>query len=84
MYIGQLHLKTPKLIEFQSFYTDDLGLPVTKQPEGFTVSIGKTDLTFSKTASGTDPFYHSAVNILQNKFEAAKVGFRDRPELLKV
>lgn len=39
MQIQQLHLKTPASTELQSFYADDLKLPVREHPEEFTVSI---------------------------------------------
>lgn len=83
MEIDTLHLRTARLSDLKMFYADILDCPVTKADSGkFTIEIGTTDVTFSEVNDGSNPFYHFAINIPQNQFEAATTWLADRVELL--
>lgn len=62
--------------ETADFYRDGLGLPA----DGATVRIGETELAFATAAD--EPFYHFALLVPGDRFEAAIAWARGRVELL--
>lgn len=60
------------------FYVTELGLVATGDDS---VRIGETELTFR--ASGGRPFYHFALLVPGDRFEAARTWISDRVELLR-
>lgn len=73
MLFKEVVLLTSKIDEMKDFYKNTLGLEVVKEDsEFFIAKIGLTKLKYKKSASGTEPFYHFAINIPENKFAEAK------------
>lgn len=73
MKIKELTLLTNKLKEMKDFYKHIVELKIIRESSNsFTVRIGSTDLVFKETESETDPFYHFAMNIPENKLDEAK------------
>ena len=81
MRIHRLVLETAVPDELADFYGGRLGLPVSRDERGFSVTIGRTEVEFSETNAG-EPFYHFAINIPKNRFDAARDWLADRVGLL--
>lgn len=64
-----------------AFY-DDLGLTVVPSDAGVVVSFGRTDVTFTPASGDEAPFYHFAITIPANRFDAAYEWLDDRVGVL--
>ena len=65
----------------QRFYATALELPTTgPTPDGFTVTVGETELSFAPAPG--EPFYHFAVLVPGDRFEAAHTWIAERVALL--
>ena len=77
----RLHAPAPLLPEVAEFYGSRLGLRVAQsKPGGVSVEVGETVIELL-AASGT-PFYHFALLVPGNRFEAMLDWARDRVDLL--
>lgn len=84
MLLSHLRLQTHCLAQQREFYTRTLGLElVGETPRAATIRAGTTMLEFVRVDDGSEPFYHVAFNIPQNKFESAARWIRDRRPLLR-
>ncbi len=82
MFIRHLTLYTNKINELVGFYSATLGLPlVDKQAGAFTVSCGRSTLTFM--AGDAIPPYHFAFNIPPWQEEAALAWLKERVAVLR-
>jgi catechol-2,3-dioxygenase len=82
MKINELKLFTSNLKDMKYFYEDILELPVIKEGNNsFTVGVGTTKLTFKGAVSGTNPYYHFAINIPKNLFKEAKSWLKIKVDL---
>jgi len=75
----QLAVADPRALG--AFY-EGLGLPVVPSKSGVVVSFGRTDVAFTEAEPGVEPFYHFAVTIPENRFEAAYEWLDDRVGVL--
>jgi catechol-2,3-dioxygenase len=77
-------LTAAPLAKMKEFYRDLLGLPVLAERAGrVTIGAGETSLTF-ESADASQPFYHFAFNIPENKIRAARDWQRERTPLLPI
>lgn len=82
MKIRRVTLKTKDLDKMKIFYTEILGMPLSKEcQESFQVSIGSSQLKFTSRNVKGDPYYHFAFNIPSNKFKEAKAWLEGKVEL---
>ncbi|GIP20696.1 VOC family protein [Paenibacillus sp. J22TS3] len=74
MRMEELKLKTARLEQLKTFYSNVLELGITAQTERyFSVQVGDTLLTFEQAEPDEgEPFYHFAVNIPENQLAEAK------------
>ena len=71
MKIKELRLQTHCLDALKTFYVDTLGLPlVYESGQRFTVRVGKSKLTFSRSEEGVEPYYYFKLFVKRNLFEA--------------
>lgn len=83
MKIRELQLRAKKPTALVPFYRDTLGLPVVAENErSATFQAGGTRMVFSRAAERTEPYYHVAFNIPENKIERAIEWARDRFPLI--
>ena len=83
MQFRNIGLHTNNLEAQRQFYADVLGLTLVQDyEEFFSVSVGRTLLTFDHQPAKVDNIYHFAFNIPKNKFEEAKTWVSERVELL--
>lgn len=81
---SHLRLRASQPQRLRNFYAETLGLPLAKPDGGaFSVGVGTSRIEFEQAPSGTDPFYHFAFNISENKFVTAKNWLKNRTPLLK-
>jgi len=83
--IRRLELETSiPLDEMESFYADRLGLRVIdSRAHRLTIAAGATHITFTPSSDPTsEPFYHFAFNIPENKILAAREWQLERSELV--
>ncbi len=79
MRIRELKLLTGRLAEQKEFYTRTLGLPlVNEQNDLIAVQVGETKLIFVQAQEGSEPYYHFAFNITENKLLQAKAWIAGR------
>jgi catechol-2,3-dioxygenase len=79
MRIRELKLLTSRLAEQKEFYTRTLGLPmVDEQNDLVAVQVGETKLVFAEAQEGSEPYYHFAFNITENKLLQAKAWIAER------
>lgn len=79
MRIHELRLLTARLAEQKEFYTRTLGLPlVDEQNDLMALQAGETKLIFVQTQEGSEPYYHFAFNITENKLLQAKAWIAER------
>ena len=79
MRIRELKLLTSRLAEQKEFYTRTLGLPmVDEQNDLVAVQVGETKLIFVQAQEGSEPYYHFAFNITENKLLQAKAWIAER------
>lgn len=73
MKIKEASLKTRDINSMKTFYTEILGMPLTKESEDkFQVLAGSSLLEFTSENVEDEPFYHFAFDIPSNKFREAK------------
>lgn len=83
MKIKKLELYTHKLEEEKIFYTKQLGFEVTNETKNnFTVSVGWSELTFTKSA--TQHIYHYCFLIPSNKLTEALNWAKEKIELIEI
>lgn len=68
--------------ELADFYSRQLGIPAAREANGVRLTIGETTLEFVMSAAA--PFYHFALLVPGNRFDAALEWARARTELLPV
>lgn len=79
----QLQASVP-LHELQAFYRDVLGLRVLQdQSDRLVIAAGQTTLTFIP-GTGSNPFYHFAFNIPENKIISALNWQKERTSMLPI
>src|SRR3954471_3762897 len=82
MFIQSLHLLTNDLAATKKFYTELLQTPVIKESEQrILFAFGHSTLNFYASYE-SDPFYHVAFSIPNNKLEEALEWVRERTEIL--
>ena len=82
--IAEIRMKSARLEALRRFYEEKLELPVKTDDDQLTVDAGTTRLIFSPTeVSETEPFYHYAFNIPENKIEAARQWQKERTPILR-
>lgn len=80
--IKKLSLQTAKpLDEMAKFYRNVLEMNVQLSTEKLVVDAGKTQITFTAAAKGTQPYYHFAFNIPENKILLARNWLAERTKL---
>ena len=77
----ELHLHTHRPEELRTFYRDVLELDVGEEGGAVVVAAGKTRLRFT-AVDGSEPFYHFAFTIPENKLERAMEWIEPRCPLL--
>lgn len=79
MHIHELKLLTGRLAEQKEFYTRTLGLPLVDEQNGLVaIQVGTTKLIFVQAQVGSEPYYHFAFNITENKLLQAKAWLAER------
>jgi catechol-2,3-dioxygenase len=79
MHIRELRLLTGRLTAQKEFYTQTLGLPlVNEQSDLVALQVGETKLIFVQAQEGSEPYYHFAFNIIENKLWQAKAWIAER------
>lgn len=81
MYIRCLTLETTVPDELADFYGGRLGLSLSREEFGLSVSVGSTELEF-RTVDAGSPFYHFAINVPENRFQEARDWLADRVGLI--
>ncbi len=73
MFIKSLELYANRIEELKEFYSGIIGLQILKEDEKyFTMNCGGSEITFKAAPENTEPFYHFAFNIPENKLSEAK------------
>jgi len=81
---ARLRLRTDRLSDLHDFYGNTLSLPVTRSAtDRIEVTCGQTVLEFIQAEDSTQPYYHFAFNIPQNKLEKAIAWMNPRCPLVK-
>lgn len=78
-----IRLQSIRLDEQAAFYSKTLGLPVRQQDGGLRVTAGSTTLEFAPAPPGSQPFYHFAFNIPENRLEDSMKWLRPRCPILQ-
>lgn len=79
MHIRELKLLTSRLAEQKEFYTQTLGLPLMdEQNDHIAIQVDATMLIFMQAQEGSEPYYHFAFNITENKLLQAKAWIAER------
>ncbi|KHF38211.1 VOC family protein [Halalkalibacter okhensis] len=82
MKFTEMILLTNKLDEMREFYENTLELQVIRENDyEFTVQVGSTAITFQESEGDSEPFYHFAINIPQNKMKEAKAWIQSKVPL---
>ncbi|MDV2683986.1 hypothetical protein RYX56_06320 [Alkalihalophilus lindianensis] len=82
MKFTEIKLFTDKLKEMKGFYKDVLELQISSENTNeFSVEIGSTTLVFKQSQEDSEPFYHFAINIPENKMEEAKSWIQSKIDL---
>ncbi|WP_183163935.1 VOC family protein [Alteribacter keqinensis] len=82
MRFKDITLFTHKLTEMKDFYKKVLELHINSEDKShFSVQIGSTNLVFKQSEPGSEPVYHFAVNIPENKRKEAKSWIASKVEL---
>ncbi len=78
----EITLLTNKINEMKDFYKNILELQILSHDSNtFTVQLGSTAVTFQDLQSDSNPFYHFAINIPENKMEEAKSWIKSKVAL---
>ncbi|WP_338551430.1 VOC family protein [Paenibacillus sp. KS-LC4] len=84
MKFEHITLWTSRLEALYAFYNEQLGfLVLDRDEQSFTMAIGSTQLTFQATTEQTEPFYHFAINIPENKLAEAKRWLKGKVALIE-
>jgi catechol 2,3-dioxygenase-like lactoylglutathione lyase family enzyme len=79
-----LGLQTHLLADIRAFYHETLGFPLAAEtPDALAFQAGGTRLEFARVTDGSQPYYHVAFNIPENKLELAKAWLAARVALLR-
>jgi catechol 2,3-dioxygenase-like lactoylglutathione lyase family enzyme len=82
--IRELWLQTHLLDEIRDFYEHTIGFAVVDEtPRSVMFQAGKTLLVFEQVSDGSEPYYHVAFNIPENKLALAKAWLEERVTLLR-
>src|SRR6476646_6968093 len=82
MFIQSLHLRTNDLAATKKFYTELLQTPVIKESEQYiSFAFGHSTLNFH-TSYESNPFYHVAFSIPNNKLQEALEWASERTDIL--
>lgn len=76
----ELRAPEPGLARLAEFYRDELALPATSSPAGVSFQVGETMLELIPGPGA--PFYHIALLVPGNRFDAALAWARERVPLL--
>ena len=80
----ELLVNSKNMIDQQSFYKEKLKLPVINETEkGFQVVVGNSLMKFRMNDEVSDPVYHVAFSIPENKLEKARTWSKERFPLLR-
>ena len=83
MEIQRLTLQTDQLKIMKDFYTQGLGFSLHgESQESFQIKTGTSVLEFTDQHAEGRPFYHYALNIPSNQFQAAKEWLKGKTTLL--
>ncbi len=78
----ELGLRTHRLDEVKTFYRETMELGVREDGDAVVVEAGKTRLRFTVAEAGSEPFYHFAFTIPENKLPRAMEWMESRCPLL--
>ncbi|MBS4196391.1 ring-cleaving dioxygenase [Lederbergia citri] len=82
MNFTEITLLSNKINDMRDFYKYILMLHIIKEDSNtFTVQIGSTAVTFQESKSYSNPYYHFAINIPENKMEEAKSWIKSKVTL---
>ena len=82
--IKRLRLKTHLLGELRAFYSENFQFPVVAESaSAVAFAAGVTRLEFEKVSDSSQPYYHFAFNIPENKLEAARPWLSARVPILR-
>lgn len=82
--IRALRLKTHVLAAVRDFYTRNFGFAVmAESADRVALQAGRTRLEFEQVRDGSQPFYHFAFNIPENKLEKARPWLAERVPILR-
>lgn len=83
--IRKVGLRTHLIDELMDLYGSTLGFEIVEQDEGFfSFRAGATTFEFMQAEPDTEPFYHFAFNISENKIEAAREWQLERTPLMPI
>ena len=77
---ARLRVATGRAADQRDFYASTLELPTQPSPDGFTVTVGETALSFARGPG--EPFYHFALLVPGDRFDAARTWIAQRVALL--
>ena len=84
MKIKELRLQTHCLDALKTFYVDTLGLPlVYESGQRFTVRVGKSKLTFSRSEEGVEPYYYFKLFVKRHLFEETIRRLKEKTDVLE-
>ncbi len=82
--LRRIRMQTHRLGALRGFYRDLIGFPlVAETGESVAVAAGATRLEFVQVRDGSEPYYHFAFNIPENKLLAAKTWLGQRVPILR-
>jgi len=81
---SHIRLQTHRLEELREFYSKTIGLPIIADTaRSITFRAGASAIEFVQTDDDSEPFYHFAFNIPENKFPQGKEWLKVRCPLLR-
>jgi catechol-2,3-dioxygenase len=84
MILNKIEIKTTNLNEISDFYQNALELPVERiDKNSILVTIGQSTLKIIEDSEKSEPIYHLAFNIPENKLQEATHWSTNRIELIK-
>jgi len=82
--LRRLRMQTHRLGAMRDFYRDLIGFPLAAETgESVAFDAGATRLEFVQVRDGSEPYYHFAFNIPENKIPAAKAWLGRRVPILR-
>jgi catechol-2,3-dioxygenase len=83
MYLDELYLYSAHLPELADFYSQTLGLPISKPSDmELAIQAGTTRLVFQQAPAGWRGMYHFAFNIPRDLFDEARLWLESRTPLI--